>query len=190
MTGGKSTHLIRSYQKSEGVKEAYKPRIDNRFVLEEITTHDGVSIPAKPVAEVEEILMDVMEKNVEVIAIDEVQFFNQKNEKGEYKIVRLIETLKAMDKKIILAGLDRDFRGEIFGPMDEVMTLSDQVFEHMSICAQCRDDATLTQRLVNGEPAYYNDPVVLVGSTKENQYQERYEPRCIKCHEVKPGSRV
>lgn len=81
--------------------------------------------------------------------------------------------------RVIVAGLDRDFRGEPFQNIPELLALAEDVTKLTAICMRCGAPATRTQRLVNGEPASYDDPIIIVGAS------ESYEPRCRHCHEVK-----
>jgi thymidine kinase len=108
-----------------------------------------------------------------VIAIDEVQFF-------DWTIADVCEELANQGKRVILAGLDMDFRGEPFGPMPLLMAQAESVEKLQAICVVCGAPASRTQRLINSQPANYDDPVILVGAS------EVYEARCRQCHEVPP----
>jgi thymidine kinase len=110
--------------------------------------------------------------DAEVIGIDEVQFFGD-------EIVPVVEKFANMGKRVIVAGLDQDFRGEPFHPMPELMTRAEYVEKFNAICMCCGSPASRTQRLVNGEPAFFDDPIIMVGAS------ESYEARCRKCHVVK-----
>jgi thymidine kinase len=123
-----------------------------------------------PVASAPEIA-DLIEEATEVVAIDEAQFFDR-------GIVDLCEALAARGKRVIVAGLDQDFRGESFGAMAELMARAENVDKLQAICVRCGAPASRTQRLIDGSPASYHDPVILVGAT------EAYEARCRACHEV------
>ena len=106
-----------------------------------------------------------------VIAIDEVQFFDD-------DVVAVCEELALRGKRVIVAGLDTDFRGEPFGPMPALLAKAESVRKLHAICMVCGGEASRTQRLIDGQPAYYEDPVVLIGAS------ESYEARCRGCHQV------
>jgi thymidine kinase len=107
------------------------------------------------------------------IAIDEVQFLDE-------KIIGVCEKFANKGVRVIVAGLDRNFRGEPFGVMPELLARAEYVTKLVAICSVCGAPATRTQRLINGQPANYNDPIILVGA------KEQYEARCRHCHQV-PG---
>ena len=111
------------------------------------------------------------EEDIDVIAIDEVQFFDE-------DVVAICDYLADQGKRVMVAGLDKDFRGEPFGVMPELLTRAEFVTKLTAVCAKCGAPATRTQRLINNEPASFHDPIVLVGAT------EHYEPRCRHCHKV------
>jgi thymidine kinase len=125
-----------------------------------------------PVADAETIL-DLVEPDTTVVAIDEVQFF-------DWHIARIVNELADRGLRVIASGLDMDFRGEPFGPMPLLMAEAEQINKLQAICVVCGRPASRTQRLINGKPAQYNDPVILVGAS------EVYEARCREHHEV-PG---
>ena len=112
-----------------------------------------------------------IDEKTQVVGIDEVQFFNS-------KIVDVCEYLADKGVRVMVAGLDKDFRGEAFGVMPELLTKGEFVTKLTAVCAKCGSPATRTQRLVDGKPASFDDPVVLVGAV------DHYEPRCRHCHEV------
>jgi thymidine kinase len=105
------------------------------------------------------------------VGIDEAQFFDT-------EVVQIAEELAASGIRVLVAGLDTDFRGEPFGPMPVLMSMAEHVDKLHAICMVCGDDASRTQRLVNGKPARFDDPVVIVGAS------EMYEARCREHHEV------
>ena len=145
--------------------------MDDRYSNDNVVSHSGDRIEAIPVDHPEE-LYERLEDDLEVIAIDEIQFFSE-------EIVDICENLADKGKRVIVAGLDRDFRNEPFVPMPELLSRAEYVEKLHAICLQCGDPATRTQRLIDGEPASYDDPIILVGAT------ENYEARCRSCHEVK-----
>lgn len=126
----------------------------------------------------EEILKHITEKTV-VVAIDEAQFFSS-------EIVSVVEQLQKRDINVIAAGLNTDFRGVPFGSMGHLLAMSDEAFALAGVCdvKGCNRPGARTQRLIDGEPAHFDSPVVLI----EGSGEEVYETRCIKHHEV-PGKK-
>ncbi|HEX7063892.1 MAG TPA: thymidine kinase [Bacillales bacterium] len=175
MFSGKSEELIRRVRRAQYGKlrtEVFKPVIDNRYSEAEVVSHNGISVLANPVRNAKDIIEKVSPA-VDVVAIDEVQFFD----KG---ILSVVQTLADDGIRVIAAGLDQDFRGEPFGQVPELMTLAETVTKLQAICVVCGSPASRTQRLINGEPAFFNEPTIMVGAA------ESYEARCRHCHEV-PG---
>jgi thymidine kinase len=177
MFSGKSEELIRRVRRAIFSKlnvQVFKPTIDNRYCEDAVVSHNGTSELAKPVQSPSDIMEQVPPK-IDVVAIDEVQFFDD-------GIVSVVQTLADRGIRVIVAGLDQDFRGEPFGQVPILMTLAESVTKLQAICSACGSPASRTQRLINGKPASYHDPIILVGAS------ESYEPRCRHCHEV-PGSK-
>lgn len=173
MFSGKTEELIRRVKRAQIARkrvQVFKPAIDIRYSTEHVSSHDGIRAQAVPVVNAAEIV-DLLSADTEVIAIDEVQFLDA-------SVIMLCETLAAEGRRVIVAGLDQDFRGESFGPMPELMARAEHVDKLQAICVVCGQPASRTQRLINGSPATYNDPIILVGAT------EAYEARCRRCHEV------
>ena len=173
MFAGKTEELIRrinvlSYAKKNII--VFKPKIDNRYSDSEIVSHSGAKVPCLVVEKAQDILKKI-EADTEVAAIDEVQFFDK-------DIVEVCEYLADKGIRVMVAGLDKDFRGESFGVMPELLTRAEFVTKLTAVCAKCGAPATRTQRLVNGKPAGFEDPIVMVGA------DESYEPRCRHCHQV------
>ena len=169
----KQEELIRhinvlSYAKKNII--VFKPKIDNRYSDSEIVSHSGAKVPCLVVEKAQDILKKI-EADTEVVAIDEVQFFDK-------DIVEVCEYLADKGIRVMVAGLDKDFRGESFGVMPELLTRAEFVTKLTAVCAKCGAPATRTQRLVNGKPAGFEDPIVMVGA------DESYEPRCRHCHQV------
>lgn len=174
MFAGKTEELIRrinvlSYAK-KNIK-VFKPAIDNRYSNTKVVSHAGSSVDSIVVVNARDILNHVDEK-VDVVAIDEVQFFDK-------DIVAVCDQLANEGKRVMVAGLDMDFRGEPFNVMPILITSAEFVTKLTAVCTTCGAPATRTQRLVNGEAASYHDPIILVGAS------ESYEARCRHCHEVK-----
>ncbi|TMU84017.1 thymidine kinase [Bacillus sp. BHET2] len=179
MFSGKSEELIRRVRRTQFAKQeiaVYKPKLDNRYSDESVVSHNGTSVIAKAV-EGSQVILDDLNPDVDVVAIDEVQFFDE-------GIVEVVQTLANSGYRVIIAGLDQDFRGEPFGPMPDLLSIAEQVTKLQAVCAVCGSPASRTQRLINGEPACYDDPVILVGAS------EAYEPRCRHHHEVPTGISV
>ncbi len=177
MFSGKTEELIRLTRRAVIAKQrvqVFKPAIDTRYNAEKVTSHNGLDVEATPIASSEEILTAV-EAATTVVAIDEVQFFD----KG---IVGVCETLAEQGRRVICAGLDMDFRGVPFGPMPDLMARAEKVRKLHAICVVCGEEASRTQRLIEGRPAAIDDPVVLVGAA------EVYEARCRQCHAVLPAN--
>jgi thymidine kinase len=173
MFSGKTEELIRRIRRANIARrrvQVFKPPIDNRYSSEEVASHDGLRSRAEIVATSEEIA-ELLRDDTEVVAIDEAQFFDA-------GIVELCERFAAAGKRVIVAGLDQDFRGEPFGPMPALMAKAEAVDKLHAICVVCGTAASRTQRLINGRPAAYSDPVIMVGA------HERYEARCRHHHEV------
>lgn len=176
MFSGKTEELLRRVRRAEIARKnvlIFKPVIDNRYGVERVASHNGiVRTDAVAVQSAGEILKCV-QPTTEVIAIDEVQFF-------DWTVAEVCTTLANHGKRVIVAGLDQDFRGEPFGPMPLLMALAERVDKLHAICVVCGASASRTQRLIDGRPARYDDPVILVGGS------ESYEARCRTCHDV-PG---
>jgi thymidine kinase len=173
MFSGKTDELIRRLRRATIARQkvqVFKPAIDIRYAVEKVTSHAGSDYAAIPVEKALGILQR-LEPEVTVVAIDEAQFFDD-------EIIPLVEELAAQKMRVIVAGLDTDFRGEPFGPMPGLMARAEHVDKLQAICMVCGEPASRTQRLVNGKPAHYHDPVVIVGAA------EMYEARCRVHHEV------
>ncbi len=173
MFAGKTEELIRRIKVFEFAKKKVliiKPAIDDRYSNTAVVSHAGSSVESIVVKEAGEILNYVTD-DTEVVAIDEVQFFDR-------DIIAVIDELCARGKRVMAAGLDTNFRGEPFGPMGELITTAEFVTKLTAVCSVCGAPATRTQRIVNGQPADYNEATILVGAS------ESYEPRCRHCHVV------
>lgn len=173
MFAGKTEVLIRrinvlSYARKNIL--VFKPKIDDRYSTTEIASHAGSKVPCIVISEAKEILNHV-NYDTDVVAIDEVQFFDE-------DVVDICEYLADSGLRVMVAGLDKDFRGEPFGVLPDLLTRAEFVTKLTAVCAKCGAPATRTQRIINGKPASFNDPIVLVGA------KEAYEPRCRHCHEI------
>lgn len=173
MFSGKTDELIRRLRRAVIARQkvqVFKPAIDVRYAVEKVTSHAGADFSAIPVQSAAEILART-EADTTVVGIDEAQFFDE-------AILEVTNQLAGRGVRVIVAGLDQDFRGEPFGPMPALMAQAEQVDKLRAICIVCGEPASRTQRLVNGHPARYDDPVVIVGAS------ELYEARCRRHHEV------
>ncbi|MGQ9501849.1 MAG: thymidine kinase [Anaerolineae bacterium] len=178
MFSGKTEELIRRVKRAVIARQkvqVFKPLLDNRFSTEQVSSHDGLQWDAVAVSSAAEIL-ELVRDTTDVVAIDEAQFF-------DWAVVDVCEHLAQQGKRVIVAGLDMDFRGEPFGPMPVLMAQAEMVDKLQAICAVCGAPASRTQRLINGVPANYDDPQILVGAS------EVYQARCRRCHEVPPPRR-
>lgn len=175
MFSGKTEELIRRVRRAiiaRQTVQVFKPRLDDRYGIEQVTSHNGQNVKAQAVEKAHDILEQITSETT-VIAIDEAQFF-------DLAIARVVTALANDGIRVIVAGLDMDFRGEPFGPMPQLMAIAEDVSKLQAICLVCGNPASRTQRLVDGKAAHYDDPIILVGA------QERYEPRCREHHEI-PG---
>lgn len=175
MFSGKTEELIRRVRRARIARQkvqVFKPVLDNRYHVEKVSSHNGLYWEAVSVNNAREIL-GRLEPDTTVVAVDEAQFF-------DWELSEVCAELARRGLRIILAGLDMDFRGEPFGPMPLLMAEAEEVIKLQAICVVCGAPASRTQRLINGHPAAYDDPVILVGGS------ESYEARCRHCHEV-PG---
>ena len=170
---GKTDELIRRLRRATIARQnvrVYKPVIDDRYSVEQVTSHAGSAFDAFPIMDARDIPAK-LPTNTTVVAIDEAQFFSS-------DIIDISEVLAEQGLRVIVAGLDTDFRGEPFGPMPELMAKAERVDKLHAICMICGEPASRTQRLVDGRPAHYDEPVVVVGAS------ELYEARCREHHIV------
>ncbi len=176
MFSGKSEELIRRLRRAVIAKkrvQVFKSHLDDRYLgVQSVTTHDGISVEAIPVDSAGEI-MRRLHPDSAVVAIDEAQFLGE-------GIVNVATALAARGVRVIVAGTDTDFRGEPFGAMGQLMAVAEFVDKLQAICVVCGEPACRNQRLIEGSPAVYDSPTILVGGS------ETYEARCRHCHEV-PG---
>lgn len=173
MFAGKTEELIRRINRIKYAKKevmVFKPIIDDRYDKKQVVSHSNHRVDSIPIASSKEVLAHI-EKLPYAVAFDEAQFFD----KG---LIDVIERLANSGVRVIVAGLDQDFRGEPFGIMPELMSRAEYVTKLQGICMVCGAPATRTQRLINGRPASYDDPTILVSAS------EKYESRCRHCHQV------
>ena len=174
MFSGKSEELIRRVRRALIARkkvQVFKSHLDERYAgLYHVSSHDGRSVEAVPIDSPEQIAR-LLEADTQVVAIDEAQFLPA-------SIVDLVTSLAARGIRVIVAGTDTDFRGEPFGPMPQLLAVAEQVDKLHAICVVCGNPASRNQRLIDGRPARYDSPVIMVGS------HESYEARCRSCHSV------
>ncbi len=179
MFSGKSEELIRRAKRvliARQEVQVFKPQLDDRYHTTDVVSHDGRRVEAQAVAGVRALRAALADPLPQVVAIDEAQFFDS-------ELVALLVELADAGVRVITAGLDMDFRGEPFGPMPELLARAEYVEKLTAVCPRCGAPATRTQRLIQGRPARFDDPVVLVGA------YETYEPRCRRCHLVERTGR-
>lgn len=184
MCSGKTEELIRIMSRliraDKNSIAVFKPALDTRVLTNNqkdpnqyVTSRNGSSINCIPVTSVQAMMEYIMEHTIEIIGIDEAQFLPKE------ELVPAIKELIAQGRQIVISGLDLDFRAEPFGPMAELLAFADEIIKLTAICSQCGQDTyCITQRLVDGIPAHYNDPIIMVGEIG-------YEPRCRSCHIIR-----
>jgi thymidine kinase len=173
MFSGKTDELIRRLRRATIARQqvqVFKPQLDTRYQVDRVTSHAGSQFEATPVAEADQIPRLVAAEST-VVAIDEAQFFDP-------AIIEVCRELADRGLRVIVAGLDTDFRGDPFGPVPVLMAVGERVDKLQAICMVCGEAASRTQRLIDGRPARASDPVIAVGAS------ELYEARCRRHHEV------
>jgi len=161
MFSGKTEELIRRVKRAQIAKQRvqiFKPAIDVRYDKEDVVSHSSQAIKAEPVEKSVDILVKLKD-STRVVAIDEVQFFDE-------NIITVISKLSARGYRIICAGLDLDYKAQPFGPMGTLLALADEVHKIHAICTVCGAPATRSQRLIN------DSSTVLIGE------KEAYDARC------------
>jgi thymidine kinase len=174
MFAGKSEELIRLARRSLYAKrrvQVFKPSVDKRYDETNVVSHMGVKHDAAPVNSILELRRKLL-PDTEVVLIEEAQFFDD-------SIVELAVELADKGKDVICAGLDQDFRRQPFGPMPKLMSAADEVVKLRAICMKCGAPASHTYRVIDGRPAHWNDPIILIGAT------ESYEARCRNCYQIR-----
>jgi thymidine kinase len=174
MFSGKSEELIRRVRRGIIARrrvQVFKSHLDSRYTgLYSVSSHSGGELDAAPVDSAAEIFRQVR-ADTDIVAIDEAQFLDA-------GLVEVVTELAHSGKRVILAGTDTDFRGEPFGCMGALMCVAEQVDKLRAICVKCGELACRNQRLIDGQPARYDSPTIMVGG------RESYEARCRDCHEV------
>jgi thymidine kinase len=171
MFSGKSEELIRRVRRAIIARkrvQVFKSHLDARYAgIYSISSHDGRTVQAMPADSAAQIALQI-DPMAHVIAIDEAQFLDE-------GVVPLVTSLAGRGRRVILAGTDTDFRGEPFGPMPALMAIAEVVDKLHAICVLCGGPASRNQRLIGGQPAPWDSPVIMVGGT------DSYEARCRMC---------
>ena len=174
MFAGKTEELIRRVRRAVIARrkvQVFKSHLDARYAgIYHVATHDGLTVEAEPVDSAEQV-MRAFRDDTEVVAVDEVQFLDD-------GIVEVADTLANRGVRVVLAGTDVDFRGLPFGALPTLMCIAEVVDKLHAICVVCGGPATRNQRLIDGEPAPWSSPTIMVGG------RESYEARCRHCHRV------
>jgi len=174
MYAGKTEELLRRIRRIKYARKEvliFKPVIDNRYSNDEIVSHNNERINSITINDASEIIEYLGKYLPYAIAVDEMQFLGD-------NMITIASDLADKGIRVILAGLDTDFRGEPFGIMPELLARAEYVTKLYAICNVCGAPASRTQRIINGKPAHYDDPIIMIGA------QEHYEARCRHCHIV------
>ncbi|PEN05248.1 thymidine kinase [Longimonas halophila] len=167
MFSGKTEELIRRLRRARIARQetiAFKPALDTRYSDDEVVSHDETALPTVPVESAASMIRQA--DGADVVGIDEAQFFGN-------DLVEACQTLAARGVRVVVAGLDQDYKGQPFEPIPQLMAIAEHVTKLHAICVQCGAPANHSQRIVPG------DERVLLGAT------EAYEPRCRDCFQ--PG---
>jgi thymidine kinase len=170
---GKTEELLRRVRRAVIARQriqVFKPAIDHRYGISRVASHNGLAWDSEAVSSSREIL-ERLQPDTTIVAIDEVQFFDE-------GVADVCRELAQRGLRVICAGLDLDFRGEPFGPMPRLMAQAELLDKLHAICVVCGAPASRTQRLIDGQPARFTEPVIVIGAA------EKYEARCRDCHQV------
>lgn len=174
MFAGKTEELIRLARRALYAKkcvQVFKPSVDDRYDQTMVVTHMGIKHTAIPVGTTADLRSQI-QPETEVVLIEEVQFFDD-------SIVELAVDLADSGRDVVCAGLDQDFRRQPFGPMPKLLAAADEVVKLRAICMKCGAPASHTYRVIDGKPAHWDDPIILIGAT------ESYEARCRRCFKLR-----
>jgi thymidine kinase len=183
MYSGKTDELLRLLRRAEIARRRIllvRPAMDDRTEPETVRSRSGAAYHSKAVANPAEIESLAKDAWADMIAVEEAQFFPS-------TLVEIVERLAAAGRTVILSGLNTDFRGRPFGPMAALMAIADGVTSLSAICTVCGEEATRTQRLIDGRPAGADEPLVVVGGVSPDRptaRRETYEARCRAHHEL------
>ncbi len=176
MFSGKTEELLRRLRLARVAgqrTQLFKPVIDDRYSSDSVVTHDGTPSQGATNADDASDLLAKVESGSNVVGVDEAHFFDD-------RLVDVCIYLAHRGKRVVAAGLDQDYRGNPFNPMPRLMAVAADVTKMHAICIVCKRRASRTQRLINGQPARIDSPLILIGG------KESYEARCSNCHSV-PG---
>jgi thymidine kinase len=179
MFSGKSEELIRRLRRAEIAKQnvaVFKHAIDDRYNIENVTSHNGTKLPAHATDNGSHLLAKVQSENYTVVGIDEVQFYT-------HDIISTICTLVENGARVIIAGLDMDYRGVPFGPMPTLLAIADSVAKLKAICTECGADAHFSQLLENNKPTSTNSGPLIVAAASD-----KFTARCRECHHIEKQS--
>jgi len=174
MYAGKTEELLRRVRRIKYAQKdvlIFKPVLDSRYSINEIVSHNNERTESISIVAAADILKYFLKTLPYAVAVDEAQFL-------DCDMINIANDLADNGVRVILAGLDTDFRGEPFGIMPELMARAEYVTKLYAICQVCGAPASRTQRIINGKPANYNDPIIMIGA------KEHYEARCRHCHIV------
>ncbi|MBX0326836.1 thymidine kinase [Oscillochloris sp. ZM17-4] len=174
MFSGKTEELIRRMRQVQIARQSCKvftPRLDTRYSSSHVASHSGARLEAVPVSSIREVIAGA--EDIQVIAIDELHFLEDRPE----DIVAACQELADRGLRVLVAGLDQDYRAEPFPAMSQLMALAEQVDKLYAICVRCGAYATRSQRLIDGRPAPADAPTIVVGGL------DLYEARCRSCYE-------
>ncbi len=166
MFSGKTEELIRRLRRAQIAKQkvrVFKPKIDTRYSEGSIVSHNEQSLPSTIVEDVREIIH--LAKDAQVVGIDEAQFFSN-------DLIQVCNTLASKGKRVIVAGLDQDYRGIPFEPMPQLLAIAEYITKALAICVKCGNPADKTQRKIVSKER------VVVGAA------DIYEARCRRCHYI------
>ena len=173
MFSGKTEELIRRLRRAQYAQKdimSFKHSLDKRKEIEYVSSHDGNKLSAIATDNVG-LIRQLVTHKTEVVGIDEVQFFSA-------EIVDLIMDFVHKGKRVIVSGLDLDFRGIPFSCIPTLLAIADSITKLKAICMRCGKEAQHSQRLVNHKPAKFDDPIIMIGA------EECYEARCRDCYEI------
>ena len=173
MFSGKTEALLKIIERMDLAKKKYiifKPKIDTRYSINQLVSHNQKTIEATNISHGSDISRHIKDCH-QAIVIDEAQFFDK-------SLVKYLQEYSQKGLRIIVAGLDKDFKCDPFGPMGDILAIADKVTKLTAVCQVCGCEATRTQRIIDGEPAHFYDPQILVGT------DDKYEARCKDCHIV------
>ena len=188
MFSGKTEELLRLLRRaSVGGRSVLliRPRVDTRSPAEVAESRSGARFDSTTVADAAGIIGAARAEPVEIVAIDEVEFFG-------LEVADVANRLATEGYEVIVSGLDTDFAGRPFGALPVLLALADSVTKLTAVCTfpGCGEDATRTQRLVNNEPAAIDDPLIVIGGTELVREPDRYEARCRTHHRVAPPRHI